>query len=141
MLYMRTGTANSSLGYFSSFRVYNGSGVIDSGIAYDYSQWMGEESLADDYPLALVAPDEDEQSLVFTSPTPMKRGNAMKLRTKDFGGDYNYSKPFYITDQDQIDVGPSGTDQYIGMRLVFDFNMAATDEIEYDQIEFTYEVI
>jgi len=54
----------------------------------------------------------------------MKRGNAMQVRTKDFGGDYNYSKIFYITDDDVISIGPSGTDQYIGMRLVFDFSIA-----------------
>jgi hypothetical protein len=147
-LYFRNaGTTNSSTCSFSSIKSWSGMGPInDNGYVGNStdnaSGWLGEEDLAGDYPLALTAtPDEDDQQIFFDIPTPMKRGNAMKLRTKDFGGDYNYSKTFYITTLDEINVGPDGTDQYIGMRLLFDFSLGVDDELAFDTVEFTYEVI
>jgi len=71
----------------------------------------------------------------------MKRNNPMILRTKEFGGDYSNSKILYVTDDDYITIGPEGGDKYIGMRLVFDFSMAAADEFNVDEIDFIYEVI
>lgn len=148
MLYYRNATTNSGQVYFSNWRWSNGGGIIDcNGKVVDKAgtvtgSWFPEEDYVNDYPLAISGtPTEDDMSLTFTCPTPNKRGNPMKLRTKEFGGDYNYSKTFYLTDKDEIEIGPAGTDQYMGMRLVFDFNMGAEDEIEFDKVEFIYEVI
>lgn len=147
MLFLKGATTNTQYGTFSNWKWDNGGGIIDSNgksgtVGTGTSTWFPEEDYVNDYPLAISgSPTVDDMTLTFTCPTPNKRGNPMKLRTKDFGGDYNYSKTFYLTDKDEINVGPAGTDQYIGMRLVFDFNMSADDEIEFDTVEFTYEVI
>ena len=141
-LCMRTSTTNPSWVKLSKLKMYNGGPDIENGLECTTSGWMGEEDYANDYPLAEhVAASEDDLSVYFTIPTPMTRGNPMQLRTKDFGGDYNYSKPFLLIDDDTISIGPSGTDQYIGLRLVFDGTFDDEDEFEISEINFEYEVI
>lgn len=147
MLFWKQATSNSGNCTFNNWRWSNGGGVVDSygksgPVGTGTSTWFPEEDYSADYPLAISgSPTEDDMTVTFTCPTPNKRGNPMKLRTKDFGGDYNYSKTFYLTDKDEINVGPAGTDQYMGLRLVFDFKFGATDEISFDKVEFIYEVI
>jgi hypothetical protein len=145
MLTHTTSANNQTSRYtFSNWTWDNGGGVIDchGKVGASTGAWMGEESYSADYPLAEhLAAVEDDMSVYFDVPSPNKPGNAMELRTKDFGGDYNYSKTFYVTDDDTISVGPSGTDQYIGLRLVFDGTMYYTDEFEISEVNFEYEVI
>ena len=146
-IYSRNATANSTNIRFSALRAYTLGGVQDCigllgtpGINEDIT-WLDEEVYAD-YPLAYsVTPDDNDTTIIYTNPTPMKRNNPMILRTKEFGGDYSNSKILYVTDDDYITIGPEGGDKYIGMRLVFDFSMAAADEFNVDEIDFIYEVI
>lgn len=138
----RTSTTDASWVTMSKLKFYNGGPDIESGKECTTSAWQGEESYADDYPLVEhIAASEDDLSVYFDIPSPMPNGTPMQLRTKDFGGDYNYSKPFLLIDDDTISIGPSGTDQYIGLRLVFDGTFDDEDEFEISEINFEYEVI
>jgi hypothetical protein len=146
MLIHTTSANNQTSRYtFSNWTWDNGGGVLDchGKVGASTSAWMGEEDYTNDYPLAFhITPSgDDDMSVYYNVPSPNKPGNAMELRTKDFGGDYNYSKTFPVTDQDTIKVGPSGTDQYIGLRLVFEGIMDKGDSIEISEINFEYEVI
>jgi hypothetical protein len=143
MMYYRTGVAGATSAAACNWSWDNGGGIIDSHgkVGATGSAWLGEEALAD-YPLAFhLTPSAEDRTVYFTVPSPNHSANAMKLRIKEWGGDYNFSKPILVTDNDTISVGPSGTDQYIGMRLRFDFLMDADDEIAFDEIRFIYEVI
>jgi hypothetical protein len=131
----RNTTTNSCSCVWDYIRAYS-----MGDVSFDTKTWSGEESLAD-YPLLPTAPTDDDLTLTFATPAGMPRNNALYIRTKKFGGGYSNSKPMWISDRDHIDIGPDGTDKYIGMRLVVDFNFDDTDEFKITEMSFLYEVI
>jgi hypothetical protein len=128
--------------------------VASTGVTFDFFRastgmkpsvtrmiWNAEEEYAD-YPLETTTTDTDSMKLTFPMPTHgPKRGTCIQIRNKPHGADYINSKTMYVTNQDLINIGPDGTDKYIGLRLEFDFELANTDTAIIYGINYLYEVI
>lgn len=130
-------TNNSSTGVtFDYFRARTG--MRPSVTMFGFN---AEEEYAD-YPIETTTTDTTSMKVTFPTPTHgNKRGNCVHIRTKPYGGDYTNSKIMYVSDQDLINIGPDGTDKYIGLRLEFDMDMMYNDTFEVTGITYTYEVI
>jgi len=120
---------------FNYFNTYSGNRILaDRGL-----DWRAEETYSAG--VAPTTPVDEDMKLTFASAGLGQRNEPYQIVTKDYGGDYSYSKIFNLRDQDYIQVGPDGVDKYIGMKLEFNFDFESTDIFKVSEINYIYEVI
>lgn len=103
--------------------------------------WLAEES----YTAAAISPsptpNANDLTITFPSATIVNSKQPYTVQFTEFGGGISNSKPFYFNDKDYVQIGPDGTDKYIGMKLEFNFQFEGTDTFQVSEINYVYEVI